>query len=187
MRGAMMAKWRMSSRSPFQLIGRALFLLLLASSVDAATWSRRSINSLPDSAFASVEVTPEGKKVRRLPHHDHTGRVDAPHLLSALGRIHQVKWIDARNKQAADQHLRKHMKEYKQARLAAGRVRFPVDLNAASVDELMAVPFFSRKTAEAVVLYREKQGRFKSVDELRRVDGVESVAFEAIADLVTVR
>ena len=187
MRGAMMAKWRVTSRSPFRLIGLALSLLLLASSASAAQWSRRYINSLDDIAFAAIEVTSQGKKMRHLPHHDHTGKLDGTHLLSALARIHQVKWIDPRSKQAAEQHLRDHMKEYKQARLAGGRIRFPVDLNAASVDELMALPFFGRKTAEAVVLYREKRGRFKSVDELRRVEGVGPDAFEAIADLIIVR
>ncbi len=168
-------------------VGCVLLLLCFVTSASAAQWSRRFINSLDDSAFAAIEVTPEGKKMRHLPHHDHTGKLDVTHLLSALGRIHQVKWIDPRSKQAAEQHLRDHMKEYKQARLAGGRVRVPVDLNAASVDELMALPFFGRKTAEAVVLYREKRGRFKSVDELRRVEGVGPDAFEAIADLVTVR
>ena len=168
-------------------VGCVLLLLCFVTFAGAAQWSRRYITSLDDSAFAAVEVTSEGKKMRHLPHHDHTGKLDGTHLLSALGRIHQVEWIDPRSKQAAEQHLRDHMKEYKQARLAGGRVRFPVDLNAASVDELMALPFFGRKTAEAVVLYREKRGRFKSVDELRWVEGVGPDAFEAIADLVTVQ
>ena len=175
------------SRTHLGPVGCVLLLLCFVTFASAAQWSRRYINSLDDSAFAAIEITSEGKKMRHLPHHDHTGKLDVTHLLSALGRIHQVKWIDPRSKQAAEQHLRDHMKEYRQARLAGGRVRFPVDLNAASVDELMALPFFSRKTAEAVVLYREKRGRFKSVDELMRVEGVGPDAFEAIADLVTVR
>ena len=187
MRGAVMAKWRVTSRSPFQLIGRALFVLLLASSADAAQWSHRYINSLDDSAFAAIEVITEGKKIRRLPHHDHTGKVDVTHLLSALARIHQVKWLDPRNKEAAQAHLRDHVREYKRAQLAASKVRFPVDLNSASIDELMTIPFIGRKRAEAVVAYREKQGRIKAVDEVRQVQGIGPVIFEAIADLVTVR
>jgi hypothetical protein len=38
----------------------------------AERWSRKYINSLPDSAFASIEIRSDGKKVRHLPHHDHT-------------------------------------------------------------------------------------------------------------------
>ena len=51
----------------------------------------------------------------------------------------------------------------------------------------MVLPFFGRKRAEAVVAYREKQGRINAVDELRQVEGIGPVVFEAIADLVTVR
>lgn len=168
-------------------MGLAVLLLFLVSSADAAKWSRRYINALDDSAFAAVEVTPEGKKVRHLPHHDSTGALDVPHLLSALGRIHQVKWMDPGNKEAAEKHLREHMREYKEAQLAKGRAQFPLDLNAASIDELMTLPFIGRKRAEAIVAYREKKGRFHAVEELREVKGVGPILFEAILDLVTVR
>lgn len=78
----------------------------------------RYIATLDDSAFATIEVDPQGKKIRHLPHHDHTGALDVTHLLSALGRIHQVKWLDPSRKKAAEQHLRNHMTEYKRAQLA---------------------------------------------------------------------
>jgi len=162
-------------------------LLLLASSADAAKWTRRYISALPDEAFASIEITEEGKKIRHLPHHDYTGTLDVTHLLSALGRIHQVKWIDPRNKEAAEQHLREHMREYKQAQLAKCRARFPIDLNTTSIDELMCLPFIGRKRAEAIVAYREKNGRFNAVEELQKVKGIGPIIFEAIADLVTVQ
>ena len=71
-----------------------IFLLLIASPALADKWSQRYIESLPDSAFASIEITKDGKKIRHLPHHNHVGEVDIDHLKSALGRIHQVKWVD---------------------------------------------------------------------------------------------
>ena len=183
----MMAKWRVTSRSPFQFVDLALLLLLTASSADAATWSRHYITSLEDSAFAVIEVTPEGKKIRHLPHHDHTGGLDVTHLLSAMARIHQVKWTDPRNKEAAEQHLRDHMKEYKLAKLAKARTHLPLDLNSASTEDLIMLPFIGRKRAEAIIAYRGRQGRIKAVDELRQVEGIGPVVFEAIADLVTAR
>lgn len=82
----------------------------------AAQWSRASIRSLPDSAFASVEVRSDGTKVRHLPHHDHEGNVDASHLRSALSRIHQVKWLDPAEKARAFQHLRDHIRELPEPR-----------------------------------------------------------------------
>ncbi len=168
-------------------VGCVLLLLCFVTCANAAEWSRRYVTSLEDSAFAAIEVTPHGKKLRHLPHHDHTGQLDVPHLLSAMARIHQVTWIDAKNKEAAEQHLRDHMEAYKKAKLAKARAHLPLDLNSASTEDLMMLPFIGRKRAEAIIAYREKQGRIKAIDELRRVEGLGPAVFEAIADLVTVR
>ena len=81
----------------------------------AERWTRAYIDSLPDSAFAVVETTPTGKKVRHLPHHDRSGRVDVPHLRNALSRLSQVKWLDSRNAAVAREHLRTHARETPEA------------------------------------------------------------------------
>ncbi len=72
-------------------------------------WSRARINSLPDSAFAVVEVAPDGTKQRHLPHHDERGEVDLPHLRAALSRIGQVKWLDPASAPLARRHLEEHL------------------------------------------------------------------------------
>lgn len=95
-----------------------LFLLCVAPA-SAEKWSQRYINSLPDSAFAVIEVTQDGKQVRHLPHHNHMGEVDIPHLKSALARIHQVNWIDPENFYKAEDHLEQHYQEYKHEKLQA--------------------------------------------------------------------
>ncbi len=79
--------------------------------VHAAAWSGQYVRHLPDSAFASVETAPDGSKVRHLPHHDANGTLDLPHLCSALGRLHQVKWVDPVNTEAARRHLQDHLAE----------------------------------------------------------------------------
>ena len=92
------------------LAGMLFGLLLLAgASADAAKWSRHYIGQLPDSAFAAIETTPEGKKLRHLPHHDARGNLDIPHLCNALSRFDQVKWRDPANAETARQHLRDHL------------------------------------------------------------------------------
>ncbi len=75
----------------------------------AEPWTRSYINKLPDSAFAAIETTPDGKKVRHLPHHDHNGRVDLPHVRNGLSRLPQVKWIDPQRAGSAREHLRAHL------------------------------------------------------------------------------
>ena len=69
------------------------------------------ISRLPDSAFAVVESSPGGQKLRHLPHHDETGAVDPAHLRAALARLSQVKWLDRANEAVARRHLEGHALE----------------------------------------------------------------------------
>jgi hypothetical protein len=80
------------------------------SSVEAAQWTRKYIQQLPDSAFASIEALASGKAVRHLPHHDAQGALDVPHLCSALARLPQVKWRNPANAEIARQHLQEHVR-----------------------------------------------------------------------------
>ena len=82
-----------------------IFLLLIVSPALADKWSQRYIDSLPDSAFASIEIAKDGKKIRHLPHHNHVGEIDVSHLKSALRRIYEVKWTDPANFLKAKDHL----------------------------------------------------------------------------------
>lgn len=77
----------------------------------AEPWTRAYINSLPDSAFAAVETTPDGKKVRHLPHHNRSGHVDLPHVRNALSRLQQVHWTSPDEAAQARAHLTAHLKE----------------------------------------------------------------------------
>lgn len=53
----------------------------------------------------------------------------------------------------------------------AGLVAAAVDLNSASAKELEAVKGIGPAKAKAVIEYREKNGPFKSVDDLKKVKG----------------
>lgn len=164
----------------------AAFFPVLTANGWAEEWSQKYINSLPDSAFASVEVTPEGKRVRHLPHHDHTGALDLPHLLNALARHSQVKWVDPANANPALEHLRAHIRQLREERLARLRVKLPLDLNRATAEELTQLPFIGPARAFAILEERERRRRFRYVEELKEVIGIGPVIFDAIKDLVTV-
>ncbi|HKB24658.1 MAG TPA: hypothetical protein VKG64_06335 [Methylomirabilota bacterium] len=87
----------------------SLVLLALAAAPAAAEeWSRARIDALPDAAFAVVEIAPDGKKLRHLPHHDESGAVDLAHLRAARQRLSQVKWLDPASAAAAGRHLEEH-------------------------------------------------------------------------------
>jgi len=86
----------------------AALIFALTAGAAAEEWSRARINRLPDSAFAVVEIAPDGRKVRHLPHHDETGAVDPAHLRAARARLNQVKWLDPANEALARRHLDAH-------------------------------------------------------------------------------
>jgi comEA protein len=162
-----------------------IFFLFIVSSALAEKWSQRYIESLPDSAFAAIETTKDGKKIRHLPHHNHLGEVDITHLKSALGRIHQVKWIDPANFGKAKAHLEQHYQVYKQEQAKARGLKGPININKASVNELMQLPHIGEDRAAAIIEYRKTCGGFKTISELMRVPGIGQKLFRDIEDLVT--
>lgn len=62
-----------------------------------------------------------------------------------------------------------------------------VNLNAANVDQLMALPGIGKSKARAIVAYREEQGPFSSVDDLVNVKGIGKKLLAKLAASVEVR
>ena len=62
----------------------------------------------------------------------------------------------------------------------------PVDLNAAGADELASVPGIGKSLAARIVAFREKNGAFKSVDDLLKVQGIGEKSLEKLRPFVTV-
>lgn len=62
----------------------------------------------------------------------------------------------------------------------------PVDLNAATVEQLDALPGVGPVTAGAIVAWRAANGRFTSVDQLGEVDGIGPARLERLRSLVRV-
>jgi len=87
-------------------------------SFEAAVWSTKYINDLPDSAFALIESggkkDSEGKTVPRslryLPFKDKTGKIDLPHLRNGMARCTHTKLSTALQKKAHDVLLNAYKK-----------------------------------------------------------------------------
>jgi competence protein ComEA len=62
----------------------------------------------------------------------------------------------------------------------------PLDLNQATLAELVRLPGVGPALAARIVLAREVDGPFASVDDLRRVRGLRRATFERLRALVTV-
>lgn len=63
-------------------------------------------------------------------------------------------------------------------------VVFPIDINAASVEELMQIKGIGRVIAENIVSYRENFGYFYSVEDLMNVDGIGDKKLDIIINYV---
>ncbi len=69
---------------------------------------------------------------------------------------------------------------------AAPAADAPVDLNAATLEQLDALDGIGPVTAAAILAYRDEHGVFGSVDELDAVTGIGPATLEALRDRVTV-
>lgn len=61
-----------------------------------------------------------------------------------------------------------------------------VNINTASSDELQTLWGIDEDKAAAIIAYRERYGDFVSIYDIRRVDGIGDIVFEAIRNYITV-
>lgn len=61
-----------------------------------------------------------------------------------------------------------------------------VNINTASASELETLPRVGPKVAQRIIDFRTKNGNFKKVEEIMKVQGIGEKVFENIRDLITV-
>lgn len=67
---------------------------------------------------------------------------------------------------------------------AAGKKK--VNINTASLDELMTLTGIGESKAQSIIRYREENGAFKSIEGLMEVGGIKEGVFEKIKDDITI-
>jgi len=67
---------------------------------------------------------------------------------------------------------------------AAGAASAPLDLNTATVEQLDALPGVGPVTAQRIVDWRARNGRFATVDQLREVEGIGERRLGQLRELV---
>ncbi|MBI5021939.1 MAG: helix-hairpin-helix domain-containing protein [Ignavibacteriales bacterium] len=70
--------------------------------------------------------------------------------------------------------------------ISKGKYSTSVDINSASIAELMALPGIGEGIAKNIIAYRKSNGNFKSVSDLKKVGGIGDKKFEKLLPLVTV-
>lgn len=61
-----------------------------------------------------------------------------------------------------------------------------VNINTADRDRLLTLPGIGESRAQDIISYREKNGDFASIEDIMKVPGIKSAAFEKIKEKITV-
>ena len=62
-----------------------------------------------------------------------------------------------------------------------------VNINTANFSELKTVQGIGESTANAIIEYRSKNGRFESIDDIKNVSGIGDSKFEKMKEYITVK
>lgn len=60
-----------------------------------------------------------------------------------------------------------------------------ININTADKAELTKLPGIGESKAEDIIRYREEHGEFKSIDDIKKINGIKDGIFEKIRDLIT--
>lgn len=61
-----------------------------------------------------------------------------------------------------------------------------ININSATMEELQKISGIGEAKAKAIITYREKNGKFKSITDIMNVDGIGEKFFNQIKDYITV-
>ena len=61
-----------------------------------------------------------------------------------------------------------------------------ININTASISELMTLSGIGESKAKTIIEYREKNGAFKSIEDIKNVSGIGEAAYQKIKDYITV-
>lgn len=65
-------------------------------------------------------------------------------------------------------------------------INYPLNLNTATVDELMSISGLGEVRANAIVAYREQIGQFDSVEQIMNIKGIGEGIYAKVAPYLTV-
>lgn len=64
--------------------------------------------------------------------------------------------------------------------------KYQININTATVEELLSLDSLGEKTAQAIIRYREENGAFQSIEEIQNVKGIGEKKFSLWKEYITV-
>lgn len=62
-----------------------------------------------------------------------------------------------------------------------------VNINIANKEKLATLPGIGEGTAEKIIEYRSKTGKFKTIDEIKKIPGIGESKFKSLKDKITIK
>lgn len=70
--------------------------------------------------------------------------------------------------------------------ISSSEIDTKLSLNSASLDLLMTLPGIGESKAKNIIAYREENGGFKSIEDIKNISGIGESVFEKIKDYITI-
>lgn len=67
------------------------------------------------------------------------------------------------------------------------QVKYPININIASLEELMTLPGIGKTKAQEIIHYREENGYFETIEDILNVTGIGESIFAEIKDKIVTR
>jgi len=162
-----------------------LSVLILGSAEDirGQGWSELKVRLLSRSAFAVIENAEGGRTIKHCPHHDHNGDLDIEQLIYVLGTFERETWFDSENRKIAKKHLTKHYDVFSK-RIGKEGLKDKLSINTSKLTDLVRLPHVGPVLAVRIVEYRNAHSRFRSIEDLREIDGIGGGTFDSIRHYV---
>ena len=103
-----------------------------------------------------------------------------------IGRQSIPYEVAAQTERAVKQTDELPAEEWEAEEAAQPEITYPLDLNRATLEELMTLPRIGEKLAQRILDYRAQYGRFSALEQLMDVEGIGEGTFEGLRELVTV-
>lgn len=123
-------------------------------------------------------------------------------IVIILGGISVVWWDKSRGKKVVQENqeiaalkdqndlLRQQLSQQSQSVAGAATTQEnqsdKIDINLATAEELDKLPGIGPAYAASIISYREENGGFKTIEEIKNIKGIGDKTFEKLADLITV-